>query len=420
MNFLQLLLIIVGVVASVAVARHQVTHVRGDNRRNEVIVWCYVTAKPPMKLSWKSGDHKILSVNVKVGQLPMESEWNIVESGKLYPQRDFVRQPGKFYGMLKRRKDDFAFALVIPTAAPGLRKSGNFICEVGNSPPVSNGTLSVGFEPALIRERLLKSNNSENFILEGHPFELNCPFDGDPQPQVSWKIPKSASSGVKYEENGQRLKISAMKRSFSGDYECFVKNIHGKAKMRFSLKLGESPKLLDSSKYDRVLESFVQYLVVPIDKRITLQCPVSGKPEPKICWYRRDSKRLKATSASIKIRAPKNRNSTFFSCMAWNEFGQMEKMFYIFREGKIPIFRRADVKRNISAYVGEEIQLDCSTYGIPVPEIKWFKDERVLMERKDILRIPSVQRSNSGEYKCKGGNQYGVFTRIFHVTVKNK
>lgn len=359
-------------------AGHQVTHVRGDSRRNEAIIWCYVTAKPPMKLSWKSNNHKILSVSVVVGLLEVDSEWKIVQGGKLHSQKDFVKTPGQYYGMLKRRQNDYAFALVIPTSAPGLRRSGNFICEVGNSPPVSNKTLAIGFSPTLVPERLFQANNSEKYVLESSNHELNCPFEGDPVPKISWITPNNVHKGIEFDESEQRIKISSIKHHHLGSYECVAANIHGKDKIRYSLKLGEVPKLLDTSKYENILESFVEYLVVPQNKKITLNCPVSGKPQPKICWYRRDSKRLKATSQSIRIRAPKNRNSTFFSCFAANQFGHTEKMFYVFKEGQIPVFKNADIKRDVSVMVGDKILLDCSSFGVPVPEVSWFKVRLVI------------------------------------------
>ncbi|GAB0093035.1 hypothetical protein DMENIID0001_080870 [Sergentomyia squamirostris] len=398
--------------------RMQVTHVRGDSRRNEAIVWCFVTAKPPMRLTWKSGNHQILSVNVSEILPPMDSDWNLVQGGKLYPQKDFLRKPGKFYGMLKRRKGDYAFALVIPTKASGVQRRGNFVCEVGNSPPVSNKTLALKFPPNLIPEKLLQANNSEIFVLEGMPQEFTCPFDAHPMPDISWRIPKNSRRDLQFENEKQKLKISKVTRDHFGDYECLAKNAYGKSKLRFSLKPGETPKLMDSSKYDRILESFVEYLVAPLNKKITLNCSVSGKPTPQISWYRRDTKRLRFTSSSIRVRSPKARNSTFFSCFASNQFGQVEKMFYVFREGKIPVFRTADVKSNITARSGDDILLDCSTYGIPIPEITWFKNGDALRSQEGILKIADVDASDSGVYKCKGGNRHGFFSRTFFVKIK--
>ncbi|XP_059619800.1 hemicentin-1-like [Phlebotomus argentipes] len=416
MSLLRTLILLLSLCLSLA--HHQVTHVRGSNRRNEAVIWCFVTARPPMKLSWKMDHHKILSVNVPENLPDMEREWSIVQAGKLYPKKDFVRLPGKFYGMLKKRRNDYAFALVIPTAAPGLRRTGNFVCEVGNSPPVSNKTLSFGHPPTLVPERQLLANNSDNFALPGSAFALNCPFEGDPLPEVSWTTPKGAKNGVLYEEAGQKLRILSVKAYHLGEYQCMSKNSHGEKGMRFFLKSGEPPKLLDISKYDKTLESFVEHLVAPLNKKITLNCPVSGKPQPKICWYRRDSKRLKHTSQSIRIRAPKNRNSTFFSCFATNQFGHTEKMFHIFKEGQIPIFQRSEVNRNVAVRMGQEIILDCATFGAPVPGVSWFKDGQEIAQKKDVLRIFPARMQDSGIYRCKGGNIHGFLSRTFRVFVK--
>ncbi|CAG5126024.1 unnamed protein product, partial [Candidula unifasciata] len=74
--------------------------------------------------------------------------------------------------------------------------------------------------------------------------------------------------------------------------------------------------------------------------------------------------------------------------------------------------------RDLVRPVGGEAVFECSTAGTPEPEIKWYKDGRVLIATEGVrmttegnrhrLELRSVLRSDQGEYVCKATNLAGT------------
>ena len=61
-------------------------------------------------------------------------------------------------------------------------------------------------------------------------------------------------------------------------------------------------------------------------------------------------------------------------------------------------------------FVGDSVKLNCSARGLPVPNVKWFKDGRrvissmVMQEGKDLIKsefaIHRFKRNDAGTYTC--------------------
>ena len=74
------------------------------------------------------------------------------------------------------------------------------------------------------------------------------------------------------------------------------------------------------------------------------------------------------------------------------------------------------------------MSLDVTITGKPKPDVKWYKDDRPLLEtnRLDIkargdkysVVILSVKAEDSGVYKCEAKSKMGTVTRTFDVRVQ--
>lgn len=76
----------------------------------------------------------------------------------------------------------------------------------------------------------------------------------------------------------------------------------------------------------------------------------------------------------------------------------------------------------------QALNLTCSVWGNPVPEVSWLKNEKLLMANDHIIlkyesgkqacfTITAVSTADSGKYSLVVKNQYGTETSDFTVSV---
>ncbi|CAH1393820.1 unnamed protein product [Nezara viridula] len=92
-----------------------------------------------------------------------------------------------------------------------------------------------------------------------------------------------------------------------------------------------------------------------------------------------------------------------------------------------PYFTNYSVMHNYMAKItGETCTLSCPAYGIPIPDIKWFKDgnqmevdynKYVEEDEQWSFIIPKISRKDAGNYTCVVKNQYGTITHTSNVQV---
>ena len=92
-----------------------------------------------------------------------------------------------------------------------------------------------------------------------------------------------------------------------------------------------------------------------------------------------------------------------------------------------PEFAEEQSDAPITVTEGGEVSLDVTVSGKPKPDIRWYKDDRILREsnRLDIkargdkhsVMIFGIKPEDSGVYKCEAKSKMGTMTRTFNVRV---
>lgn len=66
--------------------------------------------------------------------------------------------------------------------------------------------------------------------------------------------------------------------------------------------------------------------------------------------------------------------------------------------------------------VQSPLELNCIASGYPKPDIKFFKDNK-LVTNESIYTIPTATFTDSGTYTCSAENQVGISEKVFYVVV---
>ena len=58
--------------------------------------------------------------------------------------------------------------------------------------------------------------------------------------------------------------------------------------------------------------------------------------------------------------------------------------------------------------------------GVPPPVVSWFNDKNENVYNGSLWKLPSVNRSYNGTYKCEASNSCGMDSKTFHINVQCK
>ena len=76
---------------------------------------------------------------------------------------------------------------------------------------------------------------------------------------------------------------------------------------------------------------------------------------------------------------------------------------------------RVDVGGNVKVKFGSQLDIRCPFAGVPIPEVRWFRNGERLAEDDDViikgsgkvLRIPFVRMDDNATYACEVSNGIG-------------
>lgn len=257
--------------------------------------------------------------------------------------------------------------------------------------------------------------------------DLDCQMAGNPKPQIVW-----------FKNETRLSNASDIVQIRTGDkyvkYMCVGGNGNGKANVTFHIN--GWPLVIDSLlKYKNESE----IIVSKADDEVSLSCPVSGYPEPKVLWLKNE----KPFHNSSLIQISQNRQQIIlkdvhrdttgqFECLAINLSGQMYLTFNV-TLAEAPKFK-GSMKDNdeignekfedVDAIKGEKVTLQCNIEGNPEPTLEWFKEDNFgdpnstktpLLSNSSTFEIDNVQQEEV--YYCAATNSYGFLEKTFRINV---
>ncbi|XP_059155115.1 fibroblast growth factor receptor 4-like [Physella acuta] len=168
---------------------------------------------------------------------------------------------------------------------------------------------------------------------------------------------------------------------------------------------------------------------------VTLYCNIKGSPDPDFHWLM-NGRKLRAKKSKFLFRQHKSKlvirnvtlnDSTDYSCVAENKFGQLNHTFNLRVLENMPLNDIEIVTRpeNQTALIGDTVIFMCRSDDWPIPTVTWTckRDSQVMYqvlktsESNGDLVLPNVTKDDQGEYVCTIGNNkaHKTFTATLRV-----
>ncbi|XP_073975614.1 myosin light chain kinase, smooth muscle-like isoform X3 [Rhodnius prolixus] len=317
--------------------------------------------------------------------------------------------------------------------------------------------------------------------LEGDTVRFWCQVVGDPKPKVVWyrnnlkvEYYREKSQFVCTSEGADHwLEIKRCCLDFSGWYIAEASNLHGSAKVVFSLQVfapgeGHVLKIAPGEVRQAEVDSLPLVTRPLVDSRCTvgfpinLECRIKGESS-SILWtkdgilLKKGEKWTEGESVGIRLDAALWSDQGLYKCEVTNQLGVASTSAYLTVEnkekeegksysnsvspcvtrhgieavGKLKSRRRTPAKlltvpHDRVALVGETVRFTCAVRGYPDPTTDWYKDGKPIIgsryriqENEDIrsLVMEGVTREDAGKYTVVVQNGHGEVKASAHLQI---
>lgn len=180
----------------------------------------------------------------------------------------------------------------------------------------------------------------------------------------------------------------------------------------------------------------IEFIEEKEPKRLKVQvtCQVTGKPKPKVKWYRGVEEVIPSETVqmmyneetgdvALEIINPKPNEAVTYSVQAQNELGRAIGNANILNrldETQPQEVLKAPTVTPLSALVipsGGTLLFEATYDGFPRPEIKWFRNGREIQINEDVtiqttettttIKIVNMDRKRTGKYEISAKNKVG-------------
>ncbi|KAK3083136.1 hypothetical protein FSP39_014900 [Pinctada imbricata] len=300
-------------------------------------------------------------------------------------------------------------------------------------------------------------------IPEGKGVKLEVKFSGSPTPEVTWfrgqdRIIPSSVYKITIEINRSVLEITEAYPEDSDKYTVILKNAAGETQKSVQVNVESfySSTAEEASQASTDVgqsePQFVHHLPVTKEvmegSRVRLDCVLIGQPEPEVIWYKNDkpvkeSKDIQllfeGDRCTLCIREAYLEDSAVYKCVGKNPQGTAESVCKLHVEplselsdasvGEVTPPKFTQLLRDYSVQAGQRVCLQCRLTGHPIPDVKWFKDNKPIDSSPDFevtafadvhnLTIPEAFEEDSGTYMVKAVNMVGEAKCYAKLSVKS-
>uniref|UniRef100_A0A7M4ETF3 Neuronal cell adhesion molecule n=1 Tax=Crocodylus porosus TaxID=8502 RepID=A0A7M4ETF3_CROPO len=233
-----------------------------------------------------------------------------------------------------------------------------------------------------------------------------------------------AGSTIVFSTPKKTLKIIDVSEADAGNYKCVARNVLGSVHHTITVTVKAAPYWITAPRN----------LVLSPGEDGTLICRANGNPKPNINWLANgvtiaiapvDPSR-KVDGDTIIFSDVQERSSAVYQCNASNEYGYLLANAFVNVLAESP--RILTLPNTLYQVIANHpALLDCSYFGSPKPEIKWFKGvkgnnlhgDAYVFHDNGTLEIPVAQKDSTGTYTCIASNKLGKEENEVQLEVKD-
>nr|XP_042899314.1 hemicentin-1 isoform X1 [Parasteatoda tepidariorum] len=304
------------------------------------------------------------------------------------------------------------------------KDSGVYSCIASNSAGDSEHEIDL-----LVMAPSKIENPSENitstYVKEHHSIVLECTIAGHPPPRVKWfkddnlLVEQHNTSILMY----GKLKISSASAEDVGIYSCKAENEVGSDEKLFNLTVYIPPTINVSS--------HGLHKVALQNSEITLYCPASGVPKPRVIWYKGSQMLLPGPRVAfsnfgetVKISYAVASDAGKYTCLAFNEAGDTEAELFV-RVHVSPTIEKTVLQGSVTPVVNQSVRIHCEVNGLPFPSVVWYRNGIEINDKErfissgggQFLDILNLKSSDAGTYTCEAINVAGHSKKDLEVKV---
>ncbi|KAM4622957.1 peroxidasin homolog [Discoglossus pictus] len=261
----------------------------------------------------------------------------------------------------------------------------------------------------------------------GNTVYFTCRAEGNPKPNIVWlhnnnEIDVSYDGRLNLLRDGT-LMIQDAQESDKGVYQCAAKNIAGEVRTQ------EAVLRYSGSRTKPTFIIQPQNTEVLVGGSVTLECGVSGYPEPNITWTTasgepvpQDERFTITRSGGLYIENVTIYEQGLYHCHASNSQGSLQASAMIIVQDKLRFLVKP---HDQTVTEGQNVQFPCSAQGHPSPVITWTKsgsplpnDGRHIVMASGILEVLNARLHDAGQYECHATSSLGGHSQTVQLYVQ--
>ncbi|WKY14383.1 hypothetical protein Q1695_000157 [Nippostrongylus brasiliensis] len=272
---------------------------------------------------------------------------------------------------------------------------GRYTCHAYNEA----GVLDTDFRSEIVAPpQFILAGESVYEVVENEAVTLDCGVANEPKPEIVWfrgGHPLYLDPRMALSQDSTRLIIRSVSLADGGKYTCKASNEAGSSNIDLVLKVLVPPKIDKSN--------IIGNPLAIVERKIYLECPVSGIPQPTVSWVKdgvpvdmSDSRLVLAQSnQTFGIELVKESDQARYTCIAVNKGGTIEQDF-VLEVLTPPVLDTVSVN-SVTRREGEAVSL-------------------ILSDGRR-LQISSASLTDAGTYTCVAANRAGESTLDFNLEI---
>lgn len=327
-------------------------------------------------------------------------------------------------------------SLEIPNAEA--EDSGAYKCQAQN---VAGNTSYVVDLKILVPPKLtgpdgtFSSDPDNPKVIINNTVTLTCPIspETDPRPDLTWlkdgrRLRQSdLEDRIFLTDNGLSLTITRAQLGDEARYQCVATNVAGEVTKNFELQV-QVPPSIDGDASSPVNQTVIE------GQPIYINCPVTGKPPPRVNWLKDGEPlsaehdpnvRLLADGRRLEVISAKFTDRGRYTCVGESVAGNVAKNYSldVFVPPSVEEPGRMEEEEVVA---GNDLRLNCPAFGIPLPEVMWFHKDTALKTNTSkyalenqgwTLLIRQATTEDAQRYYCRAKNIAGDAEKTFSVEV---